>query len=704
MMLAPNGWSRLMLDSKQFNLPSLLGELAQARHRQLLILCGCRQWAITQYQAIAGDKPALALSNDTQFYRAIWPQHLHQILGQEFQFVCYDGYSGIIPNKLAAAAGTVQAGGLLILLMPELATLENWCDPALNKWLSEGEKPASSLFLARFAKLIAQYNYWYISESGESQLPLQYKAPRQTLNLTQQNNLISSIAKHLTTKTPSPVLLSADRGRGKSAALGLIAAQFKNQSIVICAQQRRAVQNSFKHLARAFRIEEPSVQQNSLHNLTYMPPDVLLSSQPEMDILLIDEAAAIPVPILKKLLSCCNRIIFASTLVGYEGNGRGYTLRFQNHLKAHFPRYLSCQLDEPIRYAANDPLENQMRQIFALDSQLTAPTEVKPDLIQYQLIERANLLNDDALLRQVFALLVLAHYQTSVNDLRQLLDSPSNRLFIAKQNELLIGVCLVGIEGGLDQELAAQIAQCTRRPAGHMMAQQLSQLQGDTDFITHKGARIARIAIAPELQKQGIGQALISFVIKHLRNQVSYFGSSFGAQAQLLRFWQKLGFEAMKMGYKQDKSSGEFAIIVVHKNTTLNISTVRSQFKTQLFFDLPVLYRNLPWQLVYELCRTLPANELTQANLEQMDYLANKPSTQQQVAPVLYDAIMAQPNLLSALANISQMRLILLLLQRHQPKDLGSELRVESKKQLQQVYQQLLSEVYAEITCTKRPI
>ncbi|MBQ4813362.1 tRNA(Met) cytidine acetyltransferase [Pseudoalteromonas luteoviolacea] len=692
-----------MQDSKQSNLPALLGELKQARHRQILVLCGSQQWGIAQYKAIIGDNTALALSSHAQFEEAIWPQHLHQILGQEFQFVCYDGYSGVIPNKLAAAAGTVQAGGLLVLILPELNSLSQWCDPALDKWLSEGETPSSSPFLMRLTKLITQSPVWLISEQADSYLPEHYIASTQSLDLAPQASLVSNIVEHFSHKVAAPVLLSADRGRGKSAALGLIAAHEKTKKIVICAQQRRAVQNSFKHLALELGLCEPSVQQNNLHNLTYMPPDAVLAARPNIDILMIDEAAVIPVPILKQLLTCCPKVIFASTLVGYEGNGRGYTLRFQNHLQTHYPNYISRHLEAPIRYASDDPLENHMRLLFALDSEYDAPSQILPTAVQYQPITRVDLLNDETLLRQVFALLVLAHYQTSVNDLRQLLDSPSNRLFIAKHARHLVGVCLMSIEGDLNEALAVQIASGARRPAGHMMAQQLCQLQGDTDFVTHAGARIVRIAIAPTAQHQGIGRALIGFAMQQLRDQVSYFGSSFGAQEKLLRFWQKLGFEPVKLGYKKDKSSGEFAVLVIHRDTPLNISAIRAQFKSQLFFDLPYLYQDLPWQLVYTLCRTLPPCEFKQSTLRQLAYVAKKTATQQQIAPLLYDVIMTQPSILSALINISKMRLILLLLQRHQPKELVSELKIESKKQLQLVFQQLLSEVYAEITITKRP-
>ncbi len=47
------------------------------------------------------------------------------------------------------------------------------------------------------------------------------------------------------------------------------------------------------------------------------------------------------------------RVLLTTTVDGYEGTGRGFTLKFCASL-AHFTL---LQLDNPMRYAANDPLE-----------------------------------------------------------------------------------------------------------------------------------------------------------------------------------------------------------------------------------------------------------------------------------------------------------------------------------------------------------
>jgi Predicted P-loop ATPase fused to an acetyltransferase len=89
---------------------------------------------------------------------------------------------------------------------------------------------------------------------------------------------------------------------------------------MICTTQAKAVHTSLEHLACELGItKEQNCKQ--LANLSYIAPDSLLDEKLECDLLFVDEAAAIPVSILLQILKSYPRIVFASTMVGYEGNG-----------------------------------------------------------------------------------------------------------------------------------------------------------------------------------------------------------------------------------------------------------------------------------------------------------------------------------------------------------------------------------------------
>ncbi|WP_125720292.1 GNAT family N-acetyltransferase [Pseudoalteromonas rubra] len=697
-MSAASGWSLPMPDCKHSKLARLLTQLKQARHRQLLLISGEQDWTYKEVQRLFPTlaDSALVLSQHPELPGACWPEHLHQVLGQEYSSVVYDLYSGLLPNKLAAAAGTVQAGGLLILLAPDLSQWHSWCDPALERWLSYNETAQSSPYLQRWQHLLGSISVWQISQSQGDLLPQQYNAPHATLDTREQHNALTQLTEHLTQPAPGPVLLSADRGRGKSSLLGKLAAGLPALSFILCAQQRRAVHNSFVHLGAA--LGEPVTDKlNQLANLRFMPPDQLLAQRPDCDVLLVDEAAAIPVPMLMSLLNAYPKVVFSSTLIGYEGNGRGYTLRFARQLEHTHPQRLSLSLSQPIRYSEQDPLEARLRQLFALDCDYQKSPAPSAPLL-FDSLSGAQLAADEDTLSQVFALLVLAHYQTSVNDLRQLLDSPHNRLYLARQQGCVVAVCLLKLEGGFDVALSQDIAATTRRPAGHLMAQQLAQLTGNPALAQRLGARIVRIAVSPQQQGQNIGSQLLCFAEQQLSGQVDYFGSSFGCNTQLLRFWQRHQYRPVKLGFKQDKASGEFAVLVIKPVTDkIALEPLQLWFKHLWFHQLSELYRDFPCALVTELCKTLPHNTPDALLLQQLAYFASTPAGEQQIAALLQELIRCHPSLLDRLSASSQVTMIRLLLQRHPPKVLEDTVSLATKKQRQAALRSIVTEVHAEI-------
>ncbi|MEI8631520.1 hypothetical protein P4S72_04170 [Vibrio sp. PP-XX7] len=75
--------------------------------------------------------------------------------------------------------------------------------------------------------------------------------------------------------------------------------------------------------------------------MSFIPPDMLLTSRCEADLMLVDEASSIPVPMLQQLGERYNRIVFSTTIHGYEGCGRGFILKFMEWLRAYRPQFAS---------------------------------------------------------------------------------------------------------------------------------------------------------------------------------------------------------------------------------------------------------------------------------------------------------------------------------------------------------------------------
>ena len=97
------------------------------------------------------------------------------------------------------------------------------------------------------------------------------------------------------------------------------------------------------------------------------------------ELLVIDEAAAIPLPIVKKLLGRCP-VFISSTVHGYEGTGRSLSLKLLKQLRTASihekgfsgeTNFREVKMEEPIRYAVNDPVETWLYDLLLLDVRST---------------------------------------------------------------------------------------------------------------------------------------------------------------------------------------------------------------------------------------------------------------------------------------------------------------------------------------------
>jgi tRNA(Met) cytidine acetyltransferase len=660
--------------------------LLTSKHRQLLVLSGSEHWCWQQVDTLKTVYPdLLTLSNHPSVN--FWPEHNHQLLGQEYSTVVFDVNSGLMPDKLATMAGTVKAGGLLVLLMPSFERYIKTADPAFARFQSANKphKPVS-LFQTRLISHLKNDEHTLIVSEQNALPAIPMHAATESSEYQQQQELVADLTKFIT-KRRATFLLTADRGRGKSAALGILAANYilQGKRVAICAHHKQTVATVFKHFDQLI---ESDVK------LDFIAPDALLNQATHYDLVLIDEAATLPVSLLKKALDLPVKFGFATTLHGYEGTGRGFNLRFIPYLKATRSHCVIRELSDPIRYNNNDPLENTINQLLVLDADFEQPNLTQLDDIAFYAMTQQQLADDNALLKQVFAILVMAHYQTSVNDLRHMLDGNNLKVLVAEQNGVLLAAALVTLEGEIDDPLASQIIAGERRPQGNMLAQATATLHGDKRLLAKRYARIVRIAVNPHYQGKKIGSCLLEYIESSLQHEIDFLGASFGAESKLCQFWFKQDYRILKLGAKRDKSSGEHSCLVLKvTNHQPQIETVLLHFRHQFFFELSRSFKHISSDLVITILSNLQpsANKIDYSHAIVLRFSKGEINIDQ-TRFAFFELVCHKPWLLSRLEKVSRKLIIKLILQDKADAEVIEALALTGKKQLNKMLKQAAQE------------
>jgi len=622
--------------TKPSPLLALRQQLKQNHHRALLILSGSTSWQIQQLQAVwsssesvlwAGDVPA-EFSDTVQAIKESQYKHL---LGQEVDSVVIDTSRGFSANGLGILSGLIRASGLLILLTEDKSNWTGLVNPENQRFLSTPYTPEEALpfFNEHLVSVFEEQALWFSESQSEPESAAMFESfladqpsstAKQPLPTSDQNIALQHIHKVAFGHRKRPLVISADRGRGKTSALGLAAIELLTQGkqhIVLTASRYDQAQTAFEQAYSVLKnnllsaSQDPSATvelitrktgllkfkwQNQLKTFEFIAPDQLVLQPTLADVLMVDEAAHLPTPLLTELLKRHHRMVFATTLHGYEGSGRGFELRFKETLTELTPSWKSLHLNTPIRWAENDPLESVINRALLLNQTenqteqawLNGLSEQQLNDLTVQAITTKQLANDKATLHAVFNLLVQAHYQTSPNDLQQLLSAPNLKIIIATLESQVVGVVLCIEEGKIRAE--------TERLHGHLVPQLLKNHYTQASFLMLSTWRVMRIAVHPQLQNSGIGKQLLG-TVKTLAQQarVDYLSSSYGATDELLSFWFKLGYIPLHVGVKRDKASGSHAVVVCQSLSPMAqqaLAAIQREFQQQFPH---VLMESLPY-------------------------------------------------------------------------------------------------------------
>lgn len=642
------------------NFPQWLEQLhcqaLEQYQRQLVLLIGDACWVkqLLQLDNNDSNNQCLVYSQHADIASTIDNKHFAQQLGSEHKrilFSCHENNLGsahetVNLDALAALSGTLVAGGVMFL----------WLVQPLKQAIANSELLSLKYF---YQQLLNNKELITLEQSSGQPFPL---LPSSSIDVQatltnfsylcktqEQQTAVEHIIKVSQGHRNRPLVLTADRGRGKSSALAIACLELleKNHgqgkeplAIVITAPHIRSLSVFYRQLTLSltelgvefnYTNASKTAIQHCYGSITFVAVDQLIHHTDALNVslLLVDEAAAIPVPLLTELASRYSRVVFSSTVHGYEGAGRGFTVKFQQKLKQLSPQWRSFHIHQPIRWRSEDPLERFVFECCLLNAKLAklpilanAETQCRTKAsLTFSKISAKALLEDKLLLQDVVAVLVTAHYQTSPNDITLLFDNRSAHIFIAKLAGDIVGVAVLLEEGGKTQADIEAIASNQRRLKNQFIPQSLMTHCGFSESFQYQYLRVLRIAIHPQYQGFSFGESFIRQLKLFAKDQqVDFIGASFGANAQLLKFWQGAGFQVARVGFTKDQASGEHSALVISAmsdRAQFFERKVNHEFYNSFDYLLTDEYKHLSPQLVWQILHHCPESSLPKLTAHQ---------------------------------------------------------------------------------------
>ncbi|XP_076249507.1 RNA cytidine acetyltransferase l(1)G0020 isoform X2 [Calliopsis andreniformis] len=540
----------------------------------------------------------------------------HKILGNTYGMCILQDFEAITPNLLARTIETVEGGGIIVFLLQSVNSLKQLYAMNMDvhqRFRTEAHQDIVGRFNERFLLSLASCKRCLVVDDQLNVLPLSSHnlkiEPVQKLTSSEEQSELDTLKESLQDTQPisslinccktidqakallkfiecisektlrSTVSLTAARGRGKSAALGLAVAgaiTFGYSNIYISSPSPENLNTLFDFVFKGFdalgyqehldyglvqstnpEFNKATVRVNVFRDhrqtIQYIhPTDAHKLSQAEL--LVIDEAAAIPLPYVKAMLGPY-LIFLASTINGYEGTGRSLSLKLLQQLRSQtvgsnsheksdkqqnektvIGRQLhELTLEESIRYKPGDSIEQWLCDLLCLNATTNTPVLSgcpPPDVCQLYYINRDTLFSyhkaSELFLQRLVALYVASHYKNSPNDLQMMSDAPAHHLFCLlgpvnsnkKTLPEILVVIQICLEGEVSKNTISNGLGRGRRAAGDLIPWTIAQQYQDEDFPALAGARIVRIATHPDYHGMGYGSRALELLKQYYEMKI----------------------------------------------------------------------------------------------------------------------------------------------------------------------------------------
>uniref|UniRef100_A0A1B0B8I7 RNA cytidine acetyltransferase n=1 Tax=Glossina palpalis gambiensis TaxID=67801 RepID=A0A1B0B8I7_9MUSC len=513
----------------------------------------------------------------------------HAILGRTYGVCVLQDFEALTPNLLARTMETVEGGGLIILLLKSITSLKQLFTMSMDvhkRFRTEAHQTITCRFNERLILSLADCKRCLVISDDLVVLPLSSKivdvVPVNPAEIKKSENedLLTELKDSLRDTPPAgplvnrcktydqakavaqfiealaekqlkpPISLTASRGRGKSAALGLsiaAAIAFGYVNVYVTSPHPENLITLFEFVLKGFdslayqehtdytiiRSTNPDYKKAIIRiNMTRMGRQTIQYIAPNdthllnaADLLLIDEAAAIPLPLVKKMIGPY-LIFLASTINGYEGTGRSLSLKLITQLQKENKASPPIKLEESIRYSEGDDVETWLINLLCLDATNVAFINSgcpNPDVCELYYIDRDALFSyhkaAESFLHRLVSIYVASHYKNSPNDLQMMSDAPAHHLFcllgpIQRKDQLpeILVVIQVALEGEISSKSITDSLGRGKKASGDLIPWNISEQYGDREFPKLPGIRIVRIATHPNYQRMGYGKKAIKLL------------------------------------------------------------------------------------------------------------------------------------------------------------------------------------------------
>ena len=523
-----------------------------------------------------------------------------EVMGTTRTAVILDLRDSTSPNVMGRAIGAIDGGGIGLILTPSLSDWPQHSDAFQDGLVVEPFTPedVGNRFVARLIATLQSHDGIAIIDADNNKVQQMGTTDRVASRATEQsisqptgaefpaiyyhhcrsNDQRTVLSKfEQLAETPVAIVVSAERGRGKSSVAGIGAAALAEAgwSVGITAPERSNVRALFNRVADIHGHDQfddnDRLSLPTGGSIAYFEPAeaVTAARRHDIEILFVDEAAGLAVNTLEELL-ICPRIAFTTTRHGYEGAGHGFAVKFRESLAELDRPVIDVQMHRPIRYAENDPIERWLTHVLLLDATPAVDATVndaRPETVSYCPIEPDSLATNETLFREVMGLLATAHYRTDPDDIARILDAPNLRVVSLKYDNRVVAVALIAQEGNLSAD-RVESAYCGERLRGNLLPDIFCTVWRDDTLARQPGIRILRIATHVAVRRRGLGTQLLEAIRNEYSETVEWLGTGFGATPALLEFWIANDFVPISLAARRNRASGAYSAILLDRHFT----------------------------------------------------------------------------------------------------------------------------------------